>query len=47
MDPWLPVEPFDRTCVPRASGDGPMTLIQVGGKNECSPRERGWTHDPQ
>ena len=30
-------------CVPRARGDGPLTVSAKTGNNACSPRTRGWT----
>ena len=29
---------------PRARGDGPVVLMRILLRNDCSPRTRGWTH---
>ena len=35
-----------RTCAPRARGDGPLLNLAVHDGTQCSPRTRGWSHDP-
>ncbi len=42
----VPSRPHNRTscpCVPRASGDGPVPVADIGDHLPCSPRERGWS----
>ena len=45
MDPSPPHKDYQRQCLPRARGDGPIFLQLQGGAQRSPPRTRGWTQD--